>query len=221
MFSPMNVAGPDSRRKQLVAKLSQQAQQHGAANAGVPMPPGAAHGGSGAAALGVGRSFGAPQMRGLPSPQSSQAPNILASLLARLGVGGRPQENEVSGGPGSPISPYGSHYQPFAPAGPGSPIPAGGAQVSLPGSPQTAPTFTAEGPGAVPESAGQIAGPSGAPNASTIVDPGFFTQSNGPVPLGGGLFYDPSTGQVINLTNATGAGSLQAASFGAGRPAVG
>lgn len=213
MLNPINVAGPDDRRKQLMAKLGQQAQQNGAAHAAIPMPLGARAGT--AAALGTGTGFRAPGMHALPNPQSTQSPNILANILARLGVGGRPQDNEVSHGLGSPISPYGPNYIPAPAPDTGSPIPAGGAaagagagMVGLNGQPIThVPVAQATAPGPTPTNTGAVQGPS-----NTIVDTGFYTQGSPPVSLGGGLYYDPSSGQILNLGGpAAGASALPTA----------
>jgi hypothetical protein len=220
MLNPINIAGPDQRRKQLMQKLTQQAGQHGA----VPMPPGA-HGS--AAALGAGTGFRSPGLRSNGGVQSTHGNNVLASILARLGVGGRAQDNEMSNGVGAPIGPYGPHYIPPPPANPGNPIPAGGQGGGglLGGAASNG--LTPPGAGVAGINAGTIsfdpyAQPSGTgagaanPNLS---DPyaqpsgagagvGAVNAAGGRVPLGGGLYYDPSTGTVVNLGSGMGAASL-------------
>lgn len=209
MLSPINIAGPDQRRKQLMQKLSQQTQQHGS----VPMPPGQ-HGS--AAALGAGVNFKSPGMRALPGVQNTNGSNVLASILARLGIGGRAQDNEMSSGLGSPISPYGPHYIPPPAASAGSPIPAGGGTpppLPPPGQALPDPGFQGGGNPAL-----QVGNPDylggGNPAQHGAPNPGFLGGGNpalgqgggGPVPLGGGLYFDPNSGQIINLGGG-GAGS--------------
>lgn len=211
MLSPINIAGPDQRRKQLVQKLSQQSQQHGS----VPMPPGQ-HGS--ASALGAGVNFKSPGMRALPGVQNTNGNNVLASILARLGIGGRAQDNEMSNGIGSPISPYGPHYIPPSAATAGSPIPAGGGpgQISPPPPGPIGSTWAQTISGGQTNSSlpadQQLSGVDpganviGGPNQ--VAAPNAFGNPNSPVPLGGGLYYDPSSGQIMNFGPNAGAAAL-------------
>jgi hypothetical protein len=191
VFAPLDPRGPDQRRKQLVAKLAQQASATQNAAARIPVPgrlgsmmsEGRAFRGAGAARLG-GRA------------DVTQAPNILQSVLARLGVLGHSHSEEMSAGRGLPIAPP-------APSA-GMPIPSG-SPIHVPGNPGTPvspspnhqpvqPSFDATAPGqSVPAGTNAISTPGG----SGVVDPGFLTGSAGPVPLGNGLYYDPASGMIL------------------------
>jgi hypothetical protein len=198
MYSPVNVTGPDQRRKQLMAKLGQQAQGNMASQQGV------------AASVGTGLKAA---MHAMPRAQSTQSTNILPSVLARLGILGNPKADEVSQGFGAPIdSPHGT---PLLSSGSGTPIPTAGASPQLPAAPQH---FTAaEGSAMTGPAIGQPGGPaygssidSGIPGAPPLVfnapsdpsvanDDGFNMQygGGGAIPLGGGHFFDPVSGQVV------------------------
>src|SRR5579884_773932 len=102
IFAPIDQQGPDARRKQLIGKLMQQAQQQTAANAqtaNTARTGGAAFAGSGAPFHGVDNAARAFR------PQTTQSSNILPSILAKLGGGlNAPQKGEVSPGRGIAIT---------------------------------------------------------------------------------------------------------------------
>lgn len=113
VFTPLDVRGPDQRRKQLMQKLMMQGQGQGR----VPIPPKA-----GSFLSGAGRAFGSIGGRQAPRVNLTHGTNILPSILSKLGVTGTPHPEEVSPGEGIPI-PGESHSQsPNAPAGPPIPV---------------------------------------------------------------------------------------------------
>lgn len=204
IFTPMDPRGPDQRRKQLIAKLAQQAGANSGAAARVPMP------GRLGPMASEGRAFrGASDTRLGGNANITQSPNILQSVLAKLGVLGHSHAEEVSQGRGLPITPPAPSQGLPIPSGAPIPTPGGPAGGTTPmtglnGVPVTAsPDFQATTAGQqVPDSAGQIVGPQ-----HTIVDPGFFMAGEGPVPLGNGLFYDPATGTILGTQDAGVAGA--------------
>jgi hypothetical protein len=149
VFSPLDPRGPDQRRKQLVAKLAQQAGAAHAASARTPMP-----GRLAGPLMSEGRAFrGAGDVRLGGKANVTQAPNILQSVLARLGVVGKSHAEEMSAGHGLPIAPPVPQT--------GMPIPPAGAAIPTPGGPAPAPDASGSTPqpGANPhESANRAAG---------------------------------------------------------------
>jgi hypothetical protein len=206
MFAPINVAGPDQRRKALMAKLGQQQQTN--------------MGGSRSAAQSVGQAFHPAVMHALVRASSTQGTNVLPSVLARLGILGHQNAEEVSQGFGAPISSYhpGVGVQTDQNA-PGIPV-AGSADPGQAAAALAGPATTTDQQGntvyaagqAIPASTGstnpvlaaQMADPTSAYNAAAaastpagngVLDGG-MTQRGGLVPLGGGHFFDPATGQI-------------------------
>ena len=214
LFDPMDVRGPDARRKQLMHKLAQQGRR------AVPLP---ARAGNAAGGPGIGRMFsGAASAR----PQSVHPGNIVSSIAQRLGVGGGPQMGEYGGGVGSPIQGYGDPFSrapqaisggtPIAPnaswAGPApDALPGGGFQPPVPGgggiSPGMAPngSYSGVAPGvANPQQAVNFAAEGSAAVGNT----------SGLVPLGNGMYYDPASDQVVNHSAPnSGGGSLYSKSY--------
>lgn len=191
MFAPVNTAAPDDRRKQLMQKLSQQGQTNLGQRSSI--------------ASSVGSSFRQAMPHGLVRAQGTQGTNVLPSVLARLGIIGNPKADEVSPGVGLPIgSPHGTPPPPIAS---GNPIPVMG--VGVGGVPQT------PGTAASPSSGASLTGDSfpGQPTQPNVgvgaslpglsSSGGFSVSPFGPlggnyggIPLGGGHFFDPRTGQV-------------------------
>lgn len=182
VFAPMDPRGPDQRRKQLVAKLAQQAAATHGAMARVPMP------GVAGPSMSEGRAFGG-------RTQTTQAPNILQSVLARLGVVGKSHAEEVSAGHGLPIAPpaHGVNL-PNQPMGSAIPTPA---QAVGPGVPAQAGPTIAETPRTAPGAAEYNGYDAPLSGGAPALDPGFGITDSGPVPLGNGLFYDPATGTIL------------------------
>lgn len=91
VFAPVNQAAPDQRRKQLVAKLMQQAQAHGlqsAANAGL---------------VGTGPVFHSSALA-QARPMATQASNLAQAIAARMGeMGHGPAAAEHSQAPGQAV----------------------------------------------------------------------------------------------------------------------
>jgi hypothetical protein len=135
---------------------------------GVPMPAQAGH-----ASMGTGAPFrGAGNFR----PPSTHGSNVMQSILQRLGVGGAPGQGEFSPGPGQAIGLGGGAGDPYSqaptPITGGTPIPGGEYTPSPP-------------PGSeLPSPDPRTFSPSPAPD-------------DGYIPLGNGLFYDPSTDRVV------------------------
>lgn len=91
-FATLDPRVPNDKRKQLVAKLMQQAT---APHAGAPLP---------SVPPTEGRSFrNATDVRRTGVQPITQAPNVLSSVLSKLGVTGRSLSNEISPGYGLPI----------------------------------------------------------------------------------------------------------------------
>jgi hypothetical protein len=205
VFSPLDPRGPDQRRKQLIAKLAGQAGAAQNAVSRIPMP-----GRMGGAMMAEGRSFhGASTSRLGGAAHVTQSPNILQSVLARLGVVGKSHAEEMSGGRGLPIAPPAPHA--------GSPLPPPGAAIPIsnpvptqpgppglpPGIAQTAADIGTPAPAyqVTPDSAGQTL-PEGTdtlalPNGGEMPDLGFYMADGGPVALGNGLYYDPASGTIL------------------------
>jgi hypothetical protein len=192
MFSPVNVAGPDQRRKQLMAKLGQQQQGNLA--------------GRSSAAQSVGQAFHPGIVHALVKAASTQGTNVLPSVLARLGIYGHNNPDEVSQGFGAPISSYTpgvgvqdpNQNAPGIPAA-GSPDPSQAAQA-LGGLGiaqqrygnsvlEQANAIQASGAGGGP--AGGIPGTDAASAYANSV-----SQQQQAISLGGGHFFDPTTGQI-------------------------
>jgi hypothetical protein len=208
VFAPLDVRSPDQRRKQLLMRLAQGGRA-GLVAEGSPSRRAAA-------------------FRGIPRPQSTHAPNILASILAKLGVSGGPQAGEFSPGPGMAINPH------IHPGGPppevgggglgGIPIPTHGADPSggdrlgseppLPGGVSGGGIPSAAGGYGLPPAPDTrgtdgAAGPSGPVPYDTrgtagAAGPG-GPAAGGLIPLGNGLYYDPVTDRVVG--GGAGAGS--------------
>jgi hypothetical protein len=181
----MDPRGPDQRRKQLVQRLAQQYAVSTRHASRVPMPARIG------AQMSEGRLFrGASTSRAGGKASITQAPNILQSVLARLGVVGKSHAEEMSGGPGLPISPS----VPEA----GMPIPPQGSAIPTPVQ-GIDPTTGAIDPSS-PYASGSVAPPGYQPYEDpthVMVDPSSLDGSSGPVPLGNGLYYDPSTGMIL------------------------
>lgn len=212
IFAPFDPRGPDQRRKQLIAKLAGQAGAAQQAVSRTPMP-----GHLGATTLAEGRSFrGASASRIGGQAHVTQSPNILASVLARLGVSGKSHSEEMSAGKGLPITPPApSSVLPDQQTGSAIPTPAmSGPSAAASTTSGTVPVQLASsglpaeqaqivtGPGELPSGPGDIyttVDASGNPTTKPLVDPGFLMGggANEPVPLGNGLYYDPSTGMVL------------------------
>lgn len=194
LFAPMDPRGPDQRRKQLMAKLAQ--QHRGAA----PMPTAAG-----------GMSFrGTSNFR----PPATHGGNVVASILQRLGVGGGPGQGEFSPGEGMPIGHTGAG-DPFSrtptPITGGTPIPHGDPPPVPP--PGVTPTPAAPPLGDSPYPPTPT--PSPVPPAGMTGSDATTEQTPGLIPLGNGLFYDPSTDRV------TGGGAPVDRSGGFGSSATG
>lgn len=192
IFTPVDVRGPDARRKQLLQKLMGQAQSAQGAATQTPMPVGMR-----AIATGEGRSFrNATDFHGVPKINVTQGTNIIPSILARLGAVGTSHPAEYSPGPGRSI---------------GSP------QIAAPGPPQaenpqmpTPPNPGVNPPHGGPPIFGNTLGdeqPGGqTPFAPTPAPPGdtFNSPVNDRIPLGGGLFYDPVIDAVLRGSRVVG-----------------
>lgn len=183
MFAPINVAGPDQRRKQLAAKLGQQQQANASSNAGL--------------AASVGQAFHPAVVHALAKTVATQSTNVLPSVLARLGITGNPNANEVSQGFGAPIAGYRPSAASIAPPGPVSPgipvasavapgpAPLTGADTSFAGVPvNNTPIQNQQGAFVAPNQSMNPSADSG-PSQPSLVD------------LGGGHFFDPSSGQIV------------------------
>lgn len=192
IFSPLDPRGPDQRRKQLIAKLAGQAGATQNAVSRIPMPRR-----MGGATMAEGRSFhGASTSRLGGAAHVTQSPNILQSVLSRLGVVGKSHAEEMSGGRGLPIAPPAPHASsPLPPPGAAIPTPEQSAS-GIPEVGQSPPPFQVG-----PDSAGQQI-PDGTdtlalPGGGTMPDLGFLMGDSGPVALGNGLYYDPGTGMIL------------------------
>jgi hypothetical protein len=207
IFAPFDPRGPDQRRKQLIAKLAGQAGAAQQAGSRTPMP-----GHFGGATLAEGRSFrGASSSRIGGQAHVTQQPNILASVLARLGVSGRSHSEEMSPGRGLPIAPPVPNV--------GLPIPAQGAAIPTPAQiPAVSPvggvpvaSASTDPTQSPPLTAATATNPDAV--ATNVSDSGLLTHSDGQggsygpilehgagttvVDLGNGMYYDPVSGQVI------------------------
>lgn len=184
-----NTQLPEARRKRLIAKLSGQM-----GGRGVPLP---------GAVGGEGRPFRSVGGFRPPRPHVTQGSHVLASVLAKLGIGGAGSFDEVSPGAGMAIG---------APARPGmisdsfggSPIPVpGGAPVPPPPPlspiPSAAPAAGPLGgaPTATPTGQGGMISPTGPVGPIGMSAEGVLGGSPSLVPLGNGLFYDPANDQVV------------------------
>lgn len=196
IFTPVDVRGPDARRKQLLQKLMGQAQEARGAASGVPMPT---HMGS---VLGAsGRTFkNATDFRGVPKVNVTQGANIIPSILARLGAAGTSYPAEQSPGPGrsigspTPVGPPTQHgYEPVTSA----------PHVNDPTPPQPGQS----GPPIFGNTLGPDAGPT--PFTPTPPAPGntFSPPVNDRVPLGGDMYYDPFIDAVLRGMHAVGRGN--------------
>jgi hypothetical protein len=189
IFTPIDPRGPDQRRKQLIAKLAGQAQAF--QNARVPRP--APLRGLPSALLGEGKQLGSGASRPGGQAHVTQSPNILASVLSRLGVVGRSHAEEMSGGRGLPIAPPAPHA--------GSPIPTGSA-IPTPGQ-QPGP------PAGLPTGADLAQQFPNTPGVSSLDPNAQYLNMGNDVPsaqsnyvdLGNGQFYDPATGHILGTDN--------------------
>lgn len=212
-FDALDVRGPDSRRKQLVAKLMQQTQ------AGLPGSAAGIGAGSvagvGAPTSGIaeGRAFrNATDVRRTGALPITQGANILPSVLARLGVVGHSFANEVSPGAGQTIDvprPDRGHGggvdfptniptvpPQVIPAFPGAGLPAAAPIATTPTATPTTPTVTPTTPVAPPTAP--------VPPATDTAPPG--TQL---VPLGNGMYYDPVTDSMRGMPSGVLGGSAR------------
>lgn len=200
-FATLDPRVPNDKRKQLVAKLMQQAS---APRAGAPMP--------GASVPATdGRSFrNATDVRRAGVQPITQAPNVLSSVLSKLGVTGRQLSNEVSPGEGlpiqipGPIGHVGVDPREIA-QGQATPMPVqagtpGAGTIALPsGTPPT--SFASSGapewstpPTDVHPMGGWQQLPDGSFTAASDV-PGGGVPSL--IPLGNGHYYDPVMDQIL------------------------
>jgi len=180
----------------------------------------------------VGMGEGRPFSGSSASPRGNftHAPNVLASLMARLGVGGQGlgQASEMSAGPGMAIpgrphnagvgTPDASWVGP--PRDAGAPMPAFGttAPAQVAGAPPLPPAPTGPGTGALdyldPNRAPAPTGPG--TGALGSIDPNRTAAPSGPaggggyglVPLGNGMFYDPSSNQVVGSPTGGSSGGM-------------
>lgn len=181
MFAPTDPNVPDSRRKQLLAKLMQQAQQHGAASRGTALSHGA-----GGLGLGAPSGFfhGLGSQLPVVGPASTQGTNVSASIAPGLGIQGYiPQGSEASPVAGQALGPASArisdlHFSPHDVSG-GSAIPSPSVQAPV------LPTYT---PGGLTN----VMSSPFTPNDLAGVNAG-----GGMIPLGGGHFYDPVGDTVI------------------------
>lgn len=189
IFTPQDPRGPDQRRKQLIAKLAGQAGAAQQAVGRIPMPSRLAP------AMAEGRSFhGASTTRLGGATHVTQNPNILASVMQRLGVLGRSHAEEMSGGHGLPIAPPApSANAPLPPQGSAIPTPNAGASAGIGQSPAP---FQAS-PGTVGQQVPNGVDSIQTPGGQTTPDLGFLMGDSGPVPLGNGLYYDPASGTIL------------------------
>jgi len=202
----IDVRIPDARRRKLMEKLSGAGR-----GGGVPMP-----GVQSGALGGGGRSFrSASAFRGAPGSQKTHGSNVLASVLARLGIGGPSGGvGEVSPGRGMAIEHIERFLPPNPPVGGANPIPTFGAGgISAPGIPPMNPvgeTLASPGMGAAAGPINPTAAPVGgggyAPSPLGLPDPSQITSGapTGIVPLGNGLYYDPELDTVMGPGSSAG-----------------
>jgi hypothetical protein len=192
IFQPVDVRGPDRRRKMLLNHIMQRG--HGPAIF-KPGPIGA-----------VGRSFRGSSA--LPHGHFTQGGNILSSILNQLGVGGQDQGglgNEHSPGAGIPVP----LTHPNSGFGPDRGAAFGGPPIPTPPPLDVPPPSLGpiNGPslGNGPSMPGNIPPDSGGVGSNILPtyggDNAINTITSGPapnlVPLGNGLYYDPTLNQVV------------------------
>lgn len=208
-YAPMDVRGPDQRRKQLASQVAQASIRPPR-----PLPP--ARGALGSA-LGMGGSaFG--QMAHRMAPLAvTQPDNIMESILARLGITGRSgNAGEVSPGHGLAI--------PFTHPGVPNPGPPQGQPIPVQGMPASPAAGIVTGaamptPQAAAPQAGAL-GPVGhaiqsadmsiAANGGNLLGGGIGNLLGSGIPLGNGLIYDPLNDVVSGQSAMTAGARIRA-----------
>lgn len=195
-FAPVDPRVPNARRKQLVAKLMQQQQ-----SAQTPQRQSAITATTGL----VGRVGG--------RPGGVQHSNVLASVLSKLGVGGRGDVDQS-------FSPHIQGYDPYSTGHYVSPREVSPDTAVSPSTPTTSAQdvvaqIHAQGDTNTASQAQQLVDSGGAVYAGTLPD-GTSTNDNantwgssnpsGLIPLGNGMYYDPVLDQVGVHGPATGLG---------------
>lgn len=176
VFSPIDVQAPDQRRKQLLQRLFQQAQQSRAA--------------SGAMASTSGPNFRS-ALNTRPGVFSMTQPgNIMADVLARLGVVGHDFQGDVSPGKGHAIGPEHGTPGPVSPVGPPIPVPGGGA----------APPAASMTPTPLDTTFGQ--------SRPGIPTPSLSHAQEGLVDLGGGMYYNQYLNRVVGSPGGLGSAAI-------------
>lgn len=201
IFQQTNPSSLLGARQALVQKLANQFAQQQKNNKSVPMP---APAGGGAGGVGLPVGLGAARNSNL-TQNITGTDGVAAAIAARLGaINPRALSGESSPFPGGGVfggyNPGGRNIGSSLGGAPGmnvnAPVPGGVGQMqaSAPGAPAPGmggvgtPT---EGPGGVAPS----------PTGHGISLPGLSAASQGLIPIGGGSFFDPTTGKVVGLSS--------------------